>query len=153
MSTELDLKNKLKLWALAILQERIATAQAAMQQAQESANAEEKSSVGDKYETARAMGHLQKDMHARQLAEALKDLAALQTVRTDVLYERAGPGAFVQAEGVAFFISAGLGRQMPEGREVIFLSPKAPMAGVLEGKKVGEEVLFQQRVIVIRRIY
>jgi hypothetical protein len=39
-----------------------------MESAQQSANSEEKSSAGDKYETSRAMGHLEKDMHARQLA-------------------------------------------------------------------------------------
>jgi hypothetical protein len=40
----------------AVLTQRINTAQAAMDRAQEAANSEEKSSSGDKYETGRAMG-------------------------------------------------------------------------------------------------
>ena len=51
---------KLKNFALDLIGQRMTTAKEAMQQAQESANSEEKSSAGDKYETGRAMGHLQR---------------------------------------------------------------------------------------------
>src|ERR1700743_528815 len=96
-------KSKLKKWGLDLISQRIATAQEAMRQAQEAANSEEKSSAGDKYETGRAMGHLQKEMHARQLAESMKELAILHAVPTDSLYPEARPGAFLQADDMAFF--------------------------------------------------
>jgi transcription elongation GreA/GreB family factor len=121
----------------------MATAQQAMDLAQESANTEEKSSAGDKYETGRAMGHLQKDMHARQLAESVKELAALH----------AAPGTVVEAEQTTFFIGAGLGRQTVEGKEVFFLSPQAPLARVLLGKNVGETIALQKATMVVRDIY
>ena len=47
------------------LDQRMQTSLDAMNAAQESANGESKSSAGDKYETSRAMGHLDRDMHAR----------------------------------------------------------------------------------------
>ena len=40
---------------------RIRVAQEAIQQAQQAANMEEKSTAGDKYETGRAMAHLEKE--------------------------------------------------------------------------------------------
>jgi hypothetical protein len=146
-------KQRLKRWALDGIGQRIAASREAIDQAQQSANQEEKSSAGDKYETGRAMGHLQKDMHARQLAESMKELAALHSVRTDMLYSAAGPGAFVQAEGIAFFIAAGLGRQQHEGQTILFLSPQAPLAKVLQDKKQGDDIAFLGRNVRILEIF
>src|ERR1700736_1647953 len=81
VAERLAFKNRLKQWGLDLIGERMAAAKEAMEQAQEAANSEEKSSAGDKYETGRAMGHLQKDMHARQLAESVKELATLHAVQ------------------------------------------------------------------------
>jgi hypothetical protein len=146
-------KNKLKRIALDVIGERITTANVAMQQAQEAANSEEKSSAGDKYETGRAMGHLQKDMHARQLAESLKELAALQAIATESLCPEGRAGAFLRSEAIAFFISAGLGKQVIEGQTVLFLSPRAPLAKLLQGKKAGDLVPFDKTIIHIREVF
>ncbi len=56
-----------------------------MDRAQEAANSEGKSPAGDKYETGRAMGQLQKEMHGRQLAEYAKEVKALQSIVVDLL--------------------------------------------------------------------
>src|SRR5580700_4420568 len=114
-SEKITFKNKLKNLGLDVLKQRIATAQEAMDQAQEAANSEEKSSAGDKYETGRAMGQLQKEMHGRQLAEYAKELRALQSIVTDPLRDSGGPGAFIQGKEIAFFVSAGLGKQEADG--------------------------------------
>lgn len=146
-------KNKLKRWALDSITTRISTAKEAMSQAQEAANSEEKSSAGDKYETGRAMGHLQKDMHARQLAEALKELAALQAIATEAICPDGRPGALLRGDDIAFFISAGLGKQIVEGRAVVFLSPLAPLAKLLQGKKPGDTVPFNNTSILLREVF
>jgi hypothetical protein len=146
-------KQRLKRWALDGIGQRIATGREAIDEVQQAANQEEKSSAGDKYETGRAMGHLQKDMLARQLAESMKELAALHSVHIDVLYPAAGPGAFVRAEGIAFFIAAGLGRQQHEGQTILFLSPQAPLAKVLQNKKQGDIITFLGRNVRILEIF
>jgi len=158
-------KNSLKRWGLDLITQRMAAAKKAMEQAQEAANSEEKSSAGDKYETGRAMGHLQKDMHARQLAESLKELATLHAVQTEPLSHEGRIGAVLQAHGAAFtdntafadsvtfFISAGLGKQSIDGQTILFLSPHAPLAKLLEKKKPGDSVLFNQKELVIRDIF
>lgn len=68
-------KNRLKQTGLQLISDRIAMAKSAGDNAQAAANSEDKSSAGDKYETGRAMGHLEKDMYARQQAENVKELA------------------------------------------------------------------------------
>src|ERR1700754_5143664 len=103
-------KNRMKRWALDQIGQRITTSRKAIDQAQEAANNEEKSSAGDKYETGRAMGHLQQEMHSRQLSEYIKELAILHSVDADKVYSEGTVGAFLQGRGVAFFIAAGLGR-------------------------------------------
>src|ERR1700744_2782973 len=103
-------KNRLKRWALDLIGQRITASREAVDQAQQSANSEEKSSAGDKYETGRAMGHLQKDMYARQLAESVKELANLHAVQTEKIYPTAQTGALVQTDTIDFFIGAGLGK-------------------------------------------
>ena len=65
---KIDFKKALKTRCIEILEQRIDASYNSMQNAQAAANEEEKSSAGDKYETGRAMNHLEKDMHARQLA-------------------------------------------------------------------------------------
>jgi hypothetical protein len=146
-------KQRLKRWALDTIGQRITASREAIDQAQQAANQEEKSSAGDKYETGRAMGHLQKDMHARQLAESMKELAALHSVQTDMLYPAAGPGTFIQAEGIAFFIAAGMGRQQHEGQTILFLSPQAPLARILKDKKPGDSIVFNGAPILILEIF
>jgi hypothetical protein len=146
-------KNQLKRWALDTIGERITASRAAIDQAQQAANQEEKSSAGDKYETGRAMGHLQKDMYGRALAESIKELATLHAVKTDALYTVPGPGAFVRAEGMAIFIAAGLGKQQWEGQTIFFLSPIAPLARALHDKKPGDSVVFNGAAILILEIF
>jgi hypothetical protein len=146
-------KQQLKQFARAIIEERIATSEKAMGNAQEAANNEEKSSAGDKYETARAMGHLEKDMHARQLAEHLKDLNRLIGIDVNTIHTGAMAGTLIECDTISFFIAAGLGKQDVAGRELIFLSPGAPLVKLLQGKKVGDHFDFNGRQMEITGIY
>jgi hypothetical protein len=146
-------KASLKRWALDDLSQRIATTTEAMRDAQDAANSEEKSSAGDKYETGRAMGHLQKDMHARQLAELVRELAALHAVNVETPCSEGRTGALLRTDAVDFFIGIGLGKQTIEGRTVVFLSPQAPLAQTLQGKKTGDPVIFQRETLTIRVIF
>jgi hypothetical protein len=146
-------KNKLKDLGLELLRQRITTAEQAMKQAQESANTEEKSSAGDKYETGRAMGQLEKEMYGRQSAAYAKELKALQAIEADVVYVQGGPGAFIRGTDIAFFVSAGLGKQQVDGKSVLFVSPMAPLAGLLQGKKPGDLLPFNGKDLKIEEVY
>lgn len=146
-------KHSLKKYGEEVLKQRITLIQEKMDSAQQGANSEEKSSAGDKYETSRAMNHLEKDMHGRQLAENLKELSMLYEINTGKLYDKAVTGAVVQCAGIYFFIAAGLGKQVVNNQQIIFLSPHAPLAAVLQQKQPGEEWVFNKQTLVIEDIY
>jgi transcription elongation GreA/GreB family factor len=149
----ISLKKQLKQFALDQIERRLVVAREAIAQAQEAANQEEKSSAGDKYETGRAMSHLQKDMHARQLLENQKERADLQGIPVDMAYNTVRAGAFIQTETGDFFIAAGLGKQMHEGKVVVFLSPQAPLARLLYGKAAGEQVSLNGKTVKITEVF
>lgn len=136
-------KVKLKKYAEDILQQRIEAAQQAMLNAQDAANSEDKSSAGDKYETARAMGQLDREMNARQFEEAKRELAALQQLYVLESSPVVIPGSFVKTNKGDFFISFGLGIHTVEGKKIGFLSVKSPLAIPLLGKAVGDTFQFQ----------
>lgn len=137
-------KGILKQTGLDIINKRIELSKQMIANAQEAANSEEKSSAGDKYETGRAMGHLEKDMHARQQEENKLELDRLQKVNAEKIYTSAQPGAFIRCKGQSFFIAAGLGKQTINEETIFFLSPLSPLAKLLQGKKEGDTFLFNK---------
>lgn len=146
-------KNRLKQFCELQITARISVAKNLINEAQEAANNEEKSSAGDKYETGRAMGHLQKDMHASQLAAYLKELAALQAVNTGVCYEKVVTGSFIETASASFFIATGLGKQVFDNNTVIFLSPQAPLTAILQNKKQGDGFVFNGEKVVVKDVF
>lgn len=135
------------------LQLRIDTARHHMNAAQQAANQEEKSSAGDKYETSRAMSHIDKDMHARQLAAHLLEWANLQETDTSVIYNTPVKGAVIDFGETSIFIAAGLGKQAFSGRTILFVSPNAPVAMQLYPKKEGDLFLLGKDKKTIHAIY
>lgn len=146
-------KQQLKQSGLDLIGQRIANTRLQMEEAQQAANQEGKSSAGDKYETARAMNHLQKDMFARQLDEQSREQAALYAVDADKLYETATAGAVLQSDKLTFFIAAGLGKQTVNGHTVLYLSPKAPLAQQLQHKKQGDHFVFNGIQTIIADLF
>lgn len=152
-SEKIAYKSRLKQAAQQLIEQRISAARKLIDNAQEAANSEEKSSVGDKYETARAMGQLEKEMHSKQLAQQIRELALLHEVRTEVMYTMATMGACIECAGLTFFIAAGLGKQTIDGKQIIYLSPQAPLARLLQNKKAGESFVFNGKATVIETVY
>lgn len=135
-------KQKLKEHCINIISQRVTVAKEAMASAQESANREEKSSAGDKHETARAMSQLERDMNARQLEEATRELELLQRVDVLQLYQMASLGSVVITEKGFYFIASGLGQVEFEGLRVFVVSQKAPVTLALMGKRENEVFSF-----------
>ncbi len=146
-------KDSLKQFCQALIEQRIQTTRALIDNAQQAANSEEKSSAGDKYETARAMGHLEKDMHTRQLMENVKELAGLQQVNTHEIYNSITTGAFIQCGTVSLFIAAGAGRQIVNEQPILFLSPAAPLAQLIKHKQKGDSFMFKGAATFIEDVF
>lgn len=121
-----------------LILKRIAESQKAMQDAQDAANNEEKSSAGDKYETGRAMGHLERDRNAQQAAKAQEELLCLQKIDINLKHTSVNTGALVNSSQGILFVAIGIGTVTIKEKKVIVLSPLSPLSTLIKGKKVGE---------------
>ncbi len=139
-----DIKQMLHSRCQQYVQQRINTARQAMEAAQESANAESKSSAGDKYETGRAMAQLERDRHAQLLAQARQLEQELTRLNVDRHYERVQPGCLVITNRGTFFISIGAGKLTVGATDYVAVSPASPLAAALAGHKTGDVVTFNK---------
>lgn len=153
MQEKLKFKQAVKKIGLAILEERVKTAQIAMQQAQESANQEEKSSAGDKYETGRAMSQNERDRNARQFELAKRELLYLQSLNVDVIYQSFEPGAVALCGEQYYFLSAGLGAVAIEQQKILWISPQAPLGLAMRNKRAGDSFEFKKNTVDIIAIF
>lgn len=120
-----------------------------MRRAQETANEDTKSSAGDKYETGRAMMHLEQEKNQRQLTEAQRLMETLSQVSLHKEHEEVGFGSLVETNTGIFFISVSLGRISLEGQTYFAISSVSPMGKALSGKRAGEKASVNGREIQI----
>lgn len=125
------------------LDERMQIAHAAMQAAQESANSEEKSSAGDKFETARAMGQIERDRHARQYELAKQDRHVLDRIERQGTPLLASLGALLRTSAGWYFLAVSAGQVTVDEVPVLVISPQSPLGQALVGKRVGERFDFR----------
>lgn len=135
-----------------LLHERIDVAQKAIQNAQAAANEETKSSVGDKYETGRAMSQLDIEMYSRQLEQATTELAIVEKIDAEIIHSTIGLGALVTTSMGNFFMAVGVGKIMADGVPVMVISSKSPIGEQLLHKKTNDSVDFRGKKVVISEI-
>ena len=143
------MKEKLIEYVKNHLDQRIQNSLAAMQAAQESANGDSKSSAGDKYETTRAMGHLDREMHARMYQQALQERQTLERLDHTIAYKKGALGAFMKTTMGNFFLALSIGQIEIEGEQLMIISPQSPIGALLMHKGVGEVFSFRGKESVI----
>jgi hypothetical protein len=134
------------------VESRIATAKQAMDDAQQAANEEGKSSAGDKYETGRAMMQIERDKAAQQLDEAIKLQGILDHLSLDTQNEKIGLGSLVITNTKKIFISIGIGKIVVNENEFLVVGPSAPLGKALMGLKIHDELIFNKEKITIAQI-
>jgi hypothetical protein len=120
-----------------------------MQLVQESANNEEKSSAGDKYETGRAMSHLSQEMNAKQLQQVQHELAILKAIQTIPINDTIKKGALIKTNIGYLYLTVALGNITLSGQKLIALSPSSPLGNLLLQKRAGDTILFNKQTIVV----
>ena len=113
----------------------------AMREAQLAANEETKSLAGDKYETGRAMMHLEQEKLASQRAATQHLKKVLDQIDPNRTVSPVGLGSLVQTNCGWFFVAVGIGQVEVEGELCFVISPAAPLGKVLWGRQPGEIVL------------
>jgi hypothetical protein len=150
---KLSFKSSLLNHCVAIIDQRIQNCLLQINEAQLSANQQEKSSAGDKYETGRAMSHLQKNMFAKQLLAHQTELSILKDINTSSTCNAFTKSAIICCSNQYFFVAAGLGKIDFAEKSFIVLSPQAPFAALNYNKKIGDIILFKQKNLLIEDIF
>jgi hypothetical protein len=146
---KINLYNQCLEW----LDHKIQIATKAMKDAQDSANSEEKSSAGDKFETGRAMSHNERDMYAKQLAECNKQKQLLLNTDLSGTTDRILPGSLVITDVAQYFILISAGNIKVEEKNYFVVSPETPIAQLILNKKAGDGFMFNGKEIKIKNIY
>jgi len=135
------------------VQQKIDVFEKLMNEAQESANNETKSSAGDKFETGRAMMHAERDKNAQQLSEAMKIKMKLDLLKRTSVSDKISFGSVVITSFGNYFISISAGRVVVDNVKYFAVSPQAPLAQILLQKKAGDIVEFNDKEIKILEVF
>lgn len=108
----------------------------------ESRDNETKSSVGDKYETGRAMMQIEIGKSQQQLAEAKKVKVQLSQINPQKENENIQIGSLVETNKGIFYISIGLGKITWNQQTYFCISTDAPIAKMLFRKQAGDSFSF-----------
>ena len=133
----LEIKSSLYQLCLNFIEERINTAETALQQAREASNDDTKSSAGDKYETSREMMQQDIDRNKRLLIDAEENQKVLTSLKDAPFSESARNGSLIYTNQGNFYLSISAG-QLHLGKEIIFaISAVSPIGKLLLGKQKG----------------
>ncbi len=132
--------------------QRIVALELELQKLAESAASDTKSSMGDKYETAREMINLEKEKFSTQLADAQRMKQVLDGLEMENASVKVVSGTLVKTSTCLFFLAVSLGKLVVNGKEIFVISPASPVGQELMGKQVNNSIIFagkQERIIAV----
>lgn len=149
LSLHLTMKQKIINTILRDLHQKIATAESAIASAIESRDNETKSSVGDKYETGRAMMQLEQQKNEAQLVKLQMLKSTMERIAVDQILDRGAQGALMKTSNGIFFLSIGLGKLKVDEEIIFVISMASPIGKELIGKRVGDRLVFNGKEMEI----
>ncbi len=145
----LSLKEQVFEACMAKIEATLAEVRASLQELSTAKHNESKSSVGDKYETGRAMIHLEEEKLSKQLAQAQASKNLLQKIGLQKQREQVAPGSLVYSSQGFYFLAVSLGKLQIAQAEIFCLSAQAPLGKALLHKRVGDSFEMHQKTYEI----
>ena len=145
-------KNEIWHYAKSFQEEKMKELTDAIKKVQESGNSEQKSSMGDKYETARAMSQNEIYMLSKQLEVLKTEYNKLLKVNPDKSSNIGEIGALVQTETIYCFIAAAIGNLNINNQKVAIISEVSPLAKAIFGKSKGDFISIANKQVRIREL-
>ena len=106
----------------------------------DSAKNETKSTAGDKHETALAMLQIEQENTRNKLKEATEQKLQLDRIDINLISEKIIKGSLIKTNHGYFFLSIALGKISVEHQQIIALSPQSPLGLKLVGSKINDEI-------------
>ena len=112
-----------------------------------------KSSAGDKFETSRALMQTEYDKIHNQLLILKNQLRAIKSISLSDKKNKVGVGSFIKTNKSFYFISIGLGKQIIDNNDIYIISLSSPIGKLLNNKKKGDKIVFNNNEELIEDIY
>ncbi len=152
MDSQLNRKIQIYNCCKIYIEQRIATIQLAVNNAREASTEDTKSSMGDKYETTRAMMHFEQEKLGTQMKEANKLQQILLKINPEITGKKVATGSLVITDIGNYYIAIGAGKFDIEGTIYFAVSLTAPLAQIMMGKHTGDKIKFNDRVYTILEV-
>jgi len=151
MSQRLARKEKLHAACVAYVDERISFLNETIQETQNSANNESRSSMGDKYETTRSMMHLENEQMSIQLKEAINLKKIIDQIPV-VPSKFVVPGALVYTNKGNFYFAISMGKITIGKDDFMAVSIASPLGQAFYEKCKGDTVSVNRTKYTIEKI-
>lgn len=152
MDKTFELKQHLLSLCQAFVDNRMNAIQNTIGEIQESLTSETKSSAGDKHETGRAMLQLEREKAGHQLAEVEKLNQLLSKIDTSKSSQVIGLGSVVWTSQSNYFIAISAGHLKIDNNFFYAISANTPIAQLLLGNQIGDNIQFRDQSFKIIKI-
>ncbi len=147
-----EIKEQLILACTNYVDARIARFNATMKELEEALKPESRSCMGDKYETSRAMLHLEFEKISGQVEQFNNLRRTVSQIPSGSSSLEIGFGTVVETSGANYFISIPAGEILVEKIKYYAVGISSPVAQLLLGKKVGDSFVLNGNRIQIKEI-
>lgn len=147
-------KQTVVLRVLEVIEERLIDLEEQVNELKDALVSDTKSSAGDKHETSRAMTQLEQEKLGKQIAELEQLQSNFLRINRDEQHHIIQMGSLIQTSEGLYYLSIPLGKiTLTNESQVFCLSPISPLGQLLKGKREGEEITFNNRMIKIEGVY
>lgn len=137
---------------LSAIQDKITGLENNLAAIKESISNETKSTAGDKYETARAMLHIEQGNLMQQLSNAYQQKNELSIIDIQNQSQVAKQGSLIFTSNGNFFIAIAYGNVQIANNTIIVLSAQSPLGKLFMGKRNQETIVFNNNNFLINEI-
>ncbi len=104
-----------------------------------------KSSAGDKFETSRSTMQIEYDKLNNQINILHNQLKLIESIDYSIKKSRVGLGSFIKTNKSHYFICVGLGNYTIDKKTIYVISLASPIGKILNNKKEGDTIIFNNR--------
>jgi len=148
----MTIKENLYNLCVVFIDNRLLTVKTTMDEIQDSLLSETKSSAGDKHETGRAMLQLEREKVGQQLAEIQKVNQLLSKINRSKTSKIINLGSVVFTSNINYYIAISAGELIIDEGKFYAISVSTPIARLLLGKTINNEIQFRDQHFKIIKV-
>ena len=146
------MKKKIIDFIIYSIKEKINILESELDSIQKEKNNITKSSAGDKFETSRSSMQIEYDKLNNQINILYNQLKSIESIDNLTKKSRVGLGSLVKTDKSFYFICIGLGNYTIYKKTIYVISLASPIGKILNNKKEGDTIIFNNKEEKIKEI-